>query len=346
MTGTMKCLWDEIGNLKQFPRCSCTEGMKDHKKNEEEDKLLQFLMGLNESYKSTRGSLLMMVPPPDINQAYSLILQEEKQRDIQIPSQISTESASMFANGKPGQSSSQKARGDASKGDRRNLFCTNCKKNNHTADRCYFLIGFPPNYQNNKTQKTGQNEKFTAAAQSQLALTPDQITKLIGLLDATSGSKGKDTQHDDFAGFAVGKLAPTMKGRLVIGEADRNLYFCDPVGRRHQQDTAQNKMPIGSEIARQAAILPTPPTPSQFAPAANVANRMENEEGISTTKRRREELGEENSRQAVKLELFLPEEYLMAPPKFGVSNLKKRKILQLNWSNMDQLNVLACLKRR
>jgi hypothetical protein len=35
-------------------------------------------MGLNESYKAIRGQILLMNPLPDVRQAYSSIVQEEK----------------------------------------------------------------------------------------------------------------------------------------------------------------------------------------------------------------------------------------------------------------------------
>jgi hypothetical protein len=43
---------------------------------------MQFLMGLNESYKAIRGQILLMNPLPDVRQAYSSIVQEEKQRSL------------------------------------------------------------------------------------------------------------------------------------------------------------------------------------------------------------------------------------------------------------------------
>lgn len=35
-------------------------------------------MGLNESYTTVRGQILLMIPLPSIDQAYSLLLQDEK----------------------------------------------------------------------------------------------------------------------------------------------------------------------------------------------------------------------------------------------------------------------------
>jgi len=43
---------------------------------------MQFLMGLNHSYSAIRGQLLLMNPLPDVTQAYSSIIQDEKQRHL------------------------------------------------------------------------------------------------------------------------------------------------------------------------------------------------------------------------------------------------------------------------
>ncbi|KAI5349572.1 hypothetical protein L3X38_002460 [Prunus dulcis] len=43
---------------------------------------MQFLMGLNESYSAIRGQILLMQTLPTVRRTYSLIMQEEKQREL------------------------------------------------------------------------------------------------------------------------------------------------------------------------------------------------------------------------------------------------------------------------
>ena len=45
-------------------------------------RLLQFLMGLNESYSQARGQILMMNNLPNVNQAYTMVIQDESQKGI------------------------------------------------------------------------------------------------------------------------------------------------------------------------------------------------------------------------------------------------------------------------
>lgn len=55
---------------------------KAHDDQREEDRLMQFLMGLNDSYNTVRSNILMMSPLPNVRQAYSLVIQEETQRQM------------------------------------------------------------------------------------------------------------------------------------------------------------------------------------------------------------------------------------------------------------------------
>jgi len=70
----LKELWDELGSY-NGTICSCGA---DHKRH----RLIQFLMGLNESYSAIREQILLMNPLPDTTNAYSAIAQEEKQRGL------------------------------------------------------------------------------------------------------------------------------------------------------------------------------------------------------------------------------------------------------------------------
>ncbi|RVW56241.1 Retrovirus-related Pol polyprotein from transposon RE1 [Vitis vinifera] len=64
------CLWDELASYNAAA----------HGAQQDQQKLMQFLMGLNESYSVIRGQILLMNPLPSVRQAYSSISQEEKQR--------------------------------------------------------------------------------------------------------------------------------------------------------------------------------------------------------------------------------------------------------------------------
>ncbi|XP_077217890.1 uncharacterized protein LOC143852394 [Tasmannia lanceolata] len=75
----LKALWDELSSYLVLPPCSCGV-MKALTEFQLQEKLMQFLMGLNDSFSPIRSQILLMGPLPAANKAYSLVLQEENQR--------------------------------------------------------------------------------------------------------------------------------------------------------------------------------------------------------------------------------------------------------------------------
>lgn len=96
----MKKLWEELNtlNLKTQCSCVCICGAKDSVHKAEHDRrLIQFPMGLNEVYTVVRENILMMNPLPFMAQSFSLLIQEEKQREFKPISQMPMDSTSLNA---------------------------------------------------------------------------------------------------------------------------------------------------------------------------------------------------------------------------------------------------------
>ncbi|XP_074373494.1 uncharacterized protein LOC141713822 [Apium graveolens] len=78
--------------------CGCQRGASQKlSKFQQDQRFIQFLMGLNESFNVIRGSTLMRSPLPSIDQVYSLLLQEETQREIHSTGHFLPDSASLNA---------------------------------------------------------------------------------------------------------------------------------------------------------------------------------------------------------------------------------------------------------
>ncbi|GAV77881.1 UBN2_3 domain-containing protein, partial [Cephalotus follicularis] len=77
----LRQLWDEYASLVTLPSCGCATS-KAYLEHDQQQKLLQFLIGLTDSYRGIRSQILMMNPLPTVGQAYSLISQEESHRGI------------------------------------------------------------------------------------------------------------------------------------------------------------------------------------------------------------------------------------------------------------------------
>lgn len=80
-----KRIWDESDSFDTCVHCSCEcscGGKNRSLKSQQDGRLIQFLMRLNEAYFGVKSNILMGSPLPSINHAYSLLIQEEKQKEI------------------------------------------------------------------------------------------------------------------------------------------------------------------------------------------------------------------------------------------------------------------------
>ncbi|CAA0812014.1 Unknown protein [Striga hermonthica] len=106
--------------------------------------LHQFLMGLNtESYGAIRSHILSMERLPSINKAYSLMIQEERQRSVLRDQETPKDHAIALAAG--------------GKGSAPRYICDHCGKTGHSKSRCYELIGYPENWERNKDDSGRRN---------------------------------------------------------------------------------------------------------------------------------------------------------------------------------------------
>lgn len=83
----LKRLWDELDSLDVCQHCTCPcrcGGKIKNFKSQQDSRLIQFLMGLNDTYAAPRSNLLLLSPLPSLNHTYSLLIRDEKQREVQI----------------------------------------------------------------------------------------------------------------------------------------------------------------------------------------------------------------------------------------------------------------------
>lgn len=82
----MKKVWDELNSINSAPICeckSCVCGLVERtQKREDNAKLMQFLMRLNDDYENIRSQIMAMDPLPIVNKAYNMVQQVEKQKQL------------------------------------------------------------------------------------------------------------------------------------------------------------------------------------------------------------------------------------------------------------------------
>ncbi|KAH9657507.1 retrotran gag 3 domain-containing protein [Citrus sinensis] len=124
--GKVKMLWEELSNYEQSPACLCGNcicniGAEWDKKRDEE-KLHQFLMGLDKAvYSGVRSHILSTEPLPKLNRAYAIVIQEDEPVAFVV----------------------QAAQGSHNNRDKSFVLCTHCNKTGHKASSCFQLIGYP-----------------------------------------------------------------------------------------------------------------------------------------------------------------------------------------------------------
>lgn len=81
----LKKLWDEYDMIVPVPSCGCDKS-KDYVEHLQEQRLLQFLVGLNDSSDHTRRQILLKTIAPSVNQAYAMIIEVESDKSVIVNS--------------------------------------------------------------------------------------------------------------------------------------------------------------------------------------------------------------------------------------------------------------------
>uniref|UniRef100_A0A2N9I4I6 Integrase catalytic domain-containing protein n=1 Tax=Fagus sylvatica TaxID=28930 RepID=A0A2N9I4I6_FAGSY len=166
----LKSLWDELNNFRSIPDCSCG-ALKVLLDNKQHEYVMQFLMGLNDSFSHVRAQILMTDPLPTITKAFALVVQEERQRNINIPSLAPAgDSVALFTRGEAPRNH-YGGKGQFIKKER--PLCSHCGITGHTVDKCYKLHGYPPGYKfKNKMHSANQTSATGEETPSALYTSP------------------------------------------------------------------------------------------------------------------------------------------------------------------------------
>jgi hypothetical protein len=157
---TLKSFWDELGSYNDPPLYNYAR-LKQIVVREEHERILQFLMGLNDIYTLLFMGKFLMQPLPNIKKIYSLLLQEEKQRQHADAHDSPIHVINVKKNTRNTENK-QPAKSQNSKG--KSLYCTHCEGDTHSVDRCYYIIGFPPGHKfHGRDVKPPNRNKWFAA---------------------------------------------------------------------------------------------------------------------------------------------------------------------------------------
>ncbi|KAL5579671.1 hypothetical protein UlMin_012113 [Ulmus minor] len=195
----LKTLWDELRDFRPLPACDCG-GMKALMEYQQQEYVLQFLMGLNESYAHIRAQILMQDPFPPINKVFSLVVQEERQRGL--TSSSLSESASFVVHA--GNSAHFKGKYDNRQTDKPT--CSHCGYIGHTIDKCYKLHGYPPGFRFKNGTTPSNTNRFSSSSSS--------ATSTMPMANQTSLMSDKTDDSSDPVS-TVSSLSPSQCQQLI-----------------------------------------------------------------------------------------------------------------------------------
>ncbi|XP_073067135.1 uncharacterized protein [Primulina eburnea] len=180
----MRTLWDELKDFQPISVCNCGS-MKEWLNYHNQECVMQFLMGLNESYAQIRAQILMMEPFPIISKTFSLVIQEERQRSIHHDTPASSYDQSLAMAAVRGTSNFKGYKSDRP-------VCSHCNFPYHTVDKCYKLHGYPPShprYKQKQSEGKAQDHQTRITSDTQVpkageVLSQDHCRQLIAFLSS------------------------------------------------------------------------------------------------------------------------------------------------------------------
>ncbi|XP_075086314.1 uncharacterized protein LOC142169026 [Nicotiana tabacum] len=138
----LKELWAEYDAMVHIPNS------KEYVEYLQQQRLMQVLSGLNETYDQARCQILMKTVEPTLNQAYALIIEDESQNSSAHPVLPNRGDPVSLQTGR-GQMTAQNNKGHH-KGKKPFVKYDYCNKPGHSKKNCYKLVGYPTDFKNKK----------------------------------------------------------------------------------------------------------------------------------------------------------------------------------------------------
>ncbi|KAL0385944.1 UNVERIFIED_CONTAM: hypothetical protein Sradi_2988700 [Sesamum radiatum] len=227
-------LWDEVACLASTPRyvCGgCTCGVNDaiwHLIASQH--VMQFLMGLHDSYNGEQSQILLIDPLPNIHKAFAMILSVENERSMHTASSNEVAYHLAFKDNKRDQ---QRRKPFMNK---RGLVCDNCHKPGHSRDSCFKLYGVLEWYQK-LTEQRKKSKGLVANIEDKLAKSDghENITSMMSELlhiVKNNNNMAVNPVTADYANFVDfdGEFAGNISN---LTEIDRSCWIIDMGATNH-----------------------------------------------------------------------------------------------------------------
>jgi hypothetical protein len=263
----LKGLWDELLIYRPLPVCLCGKCscgvLKTLTEYHHQEYVLQFLIGLNESFSHVKGQILLMDPLPPINKVFSLIVQHERQKEIfGSLSTMHNNASTLFTKGpasspsshiRPTTNSSNPRHGKPSAIRKDRPTCTHCGVYGHTMEKCYRLHGFPPGFKFTKGQQAAEHHSVHQVSEADsstaaLPLIQEQIQQLFAMIKTKNSDVVSSVNQ---VGIPQNHLVPNMSGNLSTFSASFNNHS------PHSVFSSISTFQVASRLVNQLWIIDT-----------------------------------------------------------------------------------------
>ncbi|XP_074305051.1 uncharacterized protein LOC141639978 [Silene latifolia] len=248
----LKAVWDELASYSRVPRCTCGAG-KEILREKEEEKVHQFLMGLDDAvYGGLRTNLLMEEPIPALSRVYGIILREERHKAIVRSKEDKTEEAAFSV-----RKSQPSTRGGRAKYtgevDDQEERCTYCNKWGHDEDDCWSKNGLLAHIIS-RGRGRGRTARGRGGAGRGDGRQQPWKANAVYTNQGASTSANQGTNQGSVPGVEVGLtreelqslralLQPTKENsEKMTGKEFQNCWILDTGASHHMTDRSSKKM--------------------------------------------------------------------------------------------------------
>lgn len=176
---------------------------------------MEFMMKLNEGYEVIRGSILMMSPLPSISEAYMVLIQEEKHKQL-YSSHTNSDDNMTFAVAKRRfidysercknfNNTSERYNNNSSERYNKNsynnestrwsnLHCDHCNMSGHTKHKCYKLVGY----------QTDEKECNNLVKDDNISITANQYDLFVQMMNQQKQKPAADNDTPDYSAHVAG----------------------------------------------------------------------------------------------------------------------------------------------
>ncbi|XP_071741905.1 uncharacterized protein [Rutidosis leptorrhynchoides] len=258
----LNTLWKQYDEMVKLPACTCVAApeFQNHNKTL---KLMQFLMGLDDSYMSIRSNLLLRDPLHDVKSAFAILCREESHMGVSGVGTSKTQNFAFVAQtnnnnwiNKSSNTGNFRRGGGFNRGPNPNLKCTKCNIIGHTIDRCFEIVGYQNNYKkpfNGNTNKSfsvnnsvsscpsasdsivgssSSTPSSSTSAPSPLSLSNEQMMKLLSILNEKSSPVSESVTNMSrwiIDSGASQHMTVSEKGLFnIVDVSDLNLHVTHP----------------------------------------------------------------------------------------------------------------------